>query len=442
MYSKIKSLKNHQGFMKYFKNISWLMLERVFRMIVGLFVGIWIARYLGPEQFGVFSYVQSFVGLFTVLATFGLDSIIIRELVKDENKRDELLGTAFFLKLCGAFLVMIILFIVINFTTNDSNTNTLVFIIASATFFQSFNVIDFYFQSKALNKFVVYANILGIIISSTVKIILILNEAPLIMFAYNILFDSFILAVGFIYFYTKQKIVIRTWKFNKELSKELLNDSWPLIFTTLIISIYSKLDQVMLMNMINAVEVGQYAAAVKLNGIWSFIPGVILVSITPAIINAKKVSKRLYLQRLQVLYDYTVLYGYITITIVIIFATLIISVTYGSEYKDSAYLLQILVISNIFAYIGAASSRWYINEGFTKKILYRNLLGVFLNIAGNLYFIPIYGAVGAAIVTIVSQFSANYLYDYLDKDSKIVFYQKTKAFFLVSSFHKILLKAK
>ena len=192
----------------------------------------------------------------------------------------------------------------------------------------------------------------------------------------------------------------------------------------------------------SAVEVGQYAAAVKLNGIWSFIPGVILVSITPAIINAKKVSKRLYLQRLQVLYDYTVLYGYITITIVIIFATLIISVTYGSEYKDSAYLLQILVISNIFAYIGAASSRWYINEGFTKKILYRNLLGVFLNIAGNLYFIPIYGAVGAAIVTIVSQFSANYLYDYLDKDSKIVFYQKTKAFFLVSSFHKILLKAK
>ena len=85
--------------MKYFKNTSWLFGEKILRMVVGLFVGVWVARYLGPEQFGLFSYAQSFVGLFTAIAGLGLDSIIVRELVKDESKRDALLGTAFRLKL-------------------------------------------------------------------------------------------------------------------------------------------------------------------------------------------------------------------------------------------------------------------------------------------------------------------------------------------------------
>ena len=89
--------------MKYFKNTSWLFAEKIIRMMVGLFIGIWVARYLGPEQFGLFSYAVSFVGLFTAISTMGLDTILVRELVKNESNRDILLGTAFRLKLLGAF---------------------------------------------------------------------------------------------------------------------------------------------------------------------------------------------------------------------------------------------------------------------------------------------------------------------------------------------------
>ena len=135
-------------------------------MLVGLFVGIWIARYLEPEQFGLFSYAQSFVGLFTAFATLGLDGIVVRELVKGESRRDILLGTVFWLKLIGAFLVLIFLAIAVNFTSNDHYTNKFIFIIASATIFQSFNVVDFYFQSKVLSKYVVFANIISLLFTS------------------------------------------------------------------------------------------------------------------------------------------------------------------------------------------------------------------------------------------------------------------------------------
>ena len=300
MIKKLQSLKSNQGFMRYFKNTSWLFAEKILRMFVGLFVGIWVARYLGPEQFGLFSYAQSFVGLFTAIATLGLDGIVIRELVKDESRRDELIGTAFWLKLIGAFGVLLVLAVAVNFTSNDSYTNTLVFIIASATVFQAFNVVDMYFQAKVMGKYITYANLLSLLASSLVKIALIMSEASLEAFALTIVFDSVVLAMGYIYFYFKNsKFNIQNLKFNKSTAVALLKDSWPLILSGVVISIYMKIDQVMIQEMMGSEAVGQYAAAVRISEAWYFIPMVVASSLFPAIINAKKHSEEQYYARLQ-----------------------------------------------------------------------------------------------------------------------------------------------
>ena len=311
MINKLKSLKNNQGFLKYFKNTSWLLGEKILRMLVGLFVGIWVIRYLGPERFGVFSYAGSFVGLFSTIATLGLNGIVVRELVKDESKRDLLIGTAFWLKLLGAFAVLIILWIAINFTSNDTDTNIIMFIIASTTIFQSFNVIDMYFQSKVMSKFIVYANTISLFFSSIIKVILILNEAPLIAFVWVVLFDSFALACGFIYFYVKNNLSLLKWRFDKIMAFSMLKDSWPLILSGMVITIYMKIDQIMIQSMLGNAEVGQYAAAVRLSEAWYFIPMLISASLFPAILNAKKVSEELYYARLQKLYNFMIWFSII-----------------------------------------------------------------------------------------------------------------------------------
>lgn len=157
MIARLTALARHQWFHRYFANTSWLFAEKILRMVVGILVGVWVARYLGPERYGLLSYAQSFVGLFSVVATLGLDSILVRELVKDEGKRAVLLGTAFRLKLLGAGAVMLLLAAAVQLTSNDGYTNALIFIVASAIIFQSFNVIDLYFQSKVFCKYVVSA---------------------------------------------------------------------------------------------------------------------------------------------------------------------------------------------------------------------------------------------------------------------------------------------
>jgi len=432
MLPKLKQLKNHKGFMKYFKNTSWLFAEKILRMIVGLFVGVWVARYLGPEKYGMLSYAQAFVGIFSAIATLGLNGIVVRELVKYSQKESELLGTAFILKLFGAVLTLLVLYIVIQFTSNDNLTNSLIFIIASATIFQAFNVIDFYFQAKVMSKYVVFANSTSLLLSSIVKIVLILNQAPLIYFAFIVLFDSIVLAIGYIYWYfkIKREFFIKKINFSFDLAKSLLKDSWPLILSGIVISIYMKIDQVMIKEMLDSEAVGNYAVAVRLSEIWYFIPMVITSSLFPAIVNAKKISEELYYKRLQKLYDLMVWIA-ISIAIPITFLSdWIVNLLYGIQYSESADVLKVHIWAGVFVFLGVASGKWFLSENLQKLAFYRTLFGAIINIILNFIMIPKYGIIGASIATLISQMVASYLFNILNSITRNTFIMQTKTIFI------------
>ncbi|CAA6814272.1 MAG: Membrane protein involved in the export of O-antigen, teichoic acid lipoteichoic acids [uncultured Campylobacterales bacterium] len=425
----IRKLQNNKGFMRYFKNTSWLFFEKILRLFVNIFVGIWVARYLGPENFGLFSYAISFVGLFIAISTLGLDSIVVRNLVNNSTKKNEILTTAFLLRCIGSILVFLALIVAVNFTSNDKDTNILIFIIAGTTIFQSFNVIDFYFQSQVMSKYSVFANIISLSISSVIKIILILNDAPLVAFAYVLLFDSFILSCGLVYFYFKQTSVVKYYKFSKKIAKSLLRDSWPLILSGMVIAIYMKIDQIMIKEILGNEFVGQYAAAVKLSEAWYFIPMVIATSLFPAIVNAKKISNELYYTRLQKIYDLMVWMA-IAIAIPMTFLSdWLVNILYGVEYNQSGTVLTIHIWTGVFVFLGVAFGKYLSAENLTKKAFYRTLLGAVLNISLNYVLIPKYGINGAAVATLLGQFSANYLYDVFDKDLHGQLKMKTMSFF-------------
>jgi len=433
MIAKIKTLKNNYGFMKYFKNTSWLFAEKILRMLVGLFVGIWVARYLGPEQFGLFSYAQSFVGLFSSIATFGLNGIVVRELVKYPEKEKGLLGTGFILKILGAILTLLFLAMAINFTSNDSNINILIFIIASSIIFQSFNIIDFYFQAKVMSKYVVFTNSFSLLLSSLIKIVLILNNSSVIAFAWVILFDSIVLSLGYLYWYfrVKKEFFLSTIIFDFKLAKNLLKDSWPLVFTSIVIIIYMKIDQVMIKEMLNSEAVGQYAAATRLSESWYFIPVVISSSLFPAIIKAKEVNEKLYYSRLQILYDLMVWVAVIIALPMTFLSDWIVIFLYGIEYSESGSVLMIHIWAGIFVFLGTASSKWFIIENLQKYSFYRTFSGAIINIVLNLILIPKFGIKGAAVATLISQLVASYFFNIFNKKLFIIFQLQTNSLLLL-----------
>ncbi len=435
MINKLKSLKDNQGFMKYFKNTSWLFAEKILRMAVGLFVGVWIARYLGPDKFGLFSYAGSFVGLFTAIAALGLNDILVRELVQHPEKENELLGTAFYLKLMGAILTLVILYIAVHFTSNEHYTNMMIFIIASATIFQSFNVVDVYFQSKVMSKFVVYANILSLFVSSLVKISLIILDAPLIAFAWVVLFDSFVLACGFVYFFLKNsEFKIQNLKFSKLTAVRLLKDSWPLILSGMVIAVYMRIDQVMIKEMLDNEAVGNYAAAVRLSEAWYFIPMVIASSLFPAIVNAKKQSKELYYVRLQKLYDLMVWMAIAIALPMTFLSDWVVNLLYGNQYSQAGDVLMIHIWAGVFVFLGVANAKWIINENLMLNGMIRTSIGAFVNVILNYILIKKLGIMGAAISTLISYFIANYFGLLFYKKTRICFWQQTKALNIFKDF--------
>jgi len=394
------------GFKKYFVNTSWLFFERIIGMVVSFFVGVYVARYLGPANYGLFNYVVSFVGLFTAIAALGLDGIVVRELVKDNEKRDELLGTSFVLKIIGSFLAIAIIFISVRFTNNDNYTNLLIFIIAIGIIFQSFNVINVYYQSKVLSKYTVYAQIFTSITCALIKLTLIYFNAGLIYFVIVSLLQTVIFTSGLIVMYIKQKLSLFKWRANYNLAKKLSTDSWPLILSGIAISIYMKIDQVMIKNMLDTEAVGNYAVAVRLSEIWYFIPMVITNSLFPAIINAKKISEKLYYERLQKLYDLMVCLAIGVALPMTFLANNIITLLFGVQYQYAVNVLRIYIWASVFVFLGVASGKYLIVENYTKITFLRTAIGAILNITLNIILIPKYGIGGAAIATVVSQFAA------------------------------------
>jgi O-antigen/teichoic acid export membrane protein len=409
-----------QGFKKYFANISWLMAEQVFRSVTLLVVGVCVVRYLGPERFGLLSYAISFVALFLPVALLGLDGIVVRELVKDGARKNELLGTAFFLKLTGVFLVLAALYIVIHFTSNDSFTNLLIFIIASSTLFQSFSVIDFYFQSKVLSKYVVYAKVVSLTVSSLVKLFLIWTQAPLLYFAVVFLIEGMILAAGLTIVYFRQKLNVFDWSPKLKMGIGLLKDSWPLVLSGICVSIYMKIDQVMIKQMLDTKAVGQYAAAVKLSEAWYFIPVIVCNSLFPAILNAKTQSKELYYTRLQNLYNLMVWIA-IPISLAVTFtASNLTQFLYGAEFSKAGPVLAIHIWAGVFVFLGTASSKYLVAENYTRISFFRTLIGCIVNVILNITLIPKYGINGAAIATVISYFVATFFIVFITKTNRQV----------------------
>ena len=433
MISKLKSLQNHQGFIKYFKNTSWLFAEKILRMAVGFFVGIWVARYLGPDQFGLLSYAQSFVGLFTVFITLGLDAIVIKELLNKNNDDNVLLGTAFGLKIFGFFCMLLFISMGVKLI-NKNDADLLICIIALSTIFQSFNVIDYYFRSKVLSKYVVIANTTSLFISSIIKIILILNNASLLAFAIVTIIDTFVTALGLIYFYKKQHLSLCNWIFKFSKAKFLLKQSWPMILSGIAISLYMKIDQIMIANMLNNQSVGYYAVAVKFSEMWLFITVAITNSLFPAIINAKKESQIKFENRILNLYRLLVLISLSISVIIYLFSNYIVLYTYGVNYKESIVLLQLYVWSIIFVFLNNGSWQWYISENLQHIATIRLFIGAGLNILLNLWWIKKFGLVGAVYATLISYAVATYFGNLLSKKTIVNFKMQTKA---ILTFYKI-----
>ncbi|MDO3377834.1 flippase [Geoalkalibacter halelectricus] len=403
--------------------------EKFFTLGIGFFVTVLLARYLGPEQFGIIAYALSMVALFATAGHMGLSGLVVREIVKKADLRSETLGTTIVLKFLGYALGFIALVIyALLYEERQSVEFWALLIVGSSLLFRPLSVIDFWFQAHVQARFTAIARSCALVIAAAVKVALVIIGAEVLMFAYAHLLEVVLAGIFLAILYRHSAALsLFSWRFNLGRAKELLSQGWMVLLGALFATVYLRIDQVMLKWFIGVEEVGVYAVAAKLSETWYFVPTAIVASLFPRLIKLKETDPQRYAHRLQQIFELLFAIALGVAIFMSFVSTPLVSLFFGEKYLASAPILAIHIWAALFIFMRAAFSKWILIEDALMFSLITQGFGAVANVGLNLLLIPHYAGYGAAIATLLSYAVASYFSLFFYKKSRPVFWMMSNA---------------
>ncbi|WP_259583201.1 flippase [Shewanella baltica] len=399
-------LSGNHSLLAAINNSGWLMFDKLIRLLLGLLVSAWVARYLGPAQYGELAYVLAYLAFFQAVAVLGMDGIIVRDIAKDKTNSGEILGTAFILRLTVGIVCWLIAIAGMAWFNGWQDRSVYITVLAGATLiFQAADIIDLWFQSQSQSRRTVIAKLMAYLISNGLKIALILNNASLFAFAIVMSVEALLAAVALTFAYSKFSCQ-QPWCLFKKRAKQLLIESWPFILSGLSIIVYMRIDHIMIKEMLGEAELGVYAAVSPLAMLWTFIPMTLSVSLAPMVAKAKQQSQQVYFTCLSNIFRGFALLGWLICIPIFLLSDYVVIILFGPDYASGTLVLSIVIFANLFINMGVAQSLWILNEGKSKLSLYKTIFGAIICVFCNFILIPKFGVVGAAISAVIAQFSS------------------------------------
>jgi PST family polysaccharide transporter len=385
------------------KNFSWLSVDSGLTMLLGLVVGVWMARYLSPERYGLLNYALAFVGMWGYFATLGLGDIVVRDLLLYPQKRDEILGTAFVLLLAaGIITIGAINGFVWLVQRPDFVTRCLVTILSFQFIFKAFEVLDYDFSSRVESKYTVWTRVISQLSMSLIKAALILLGMSLVSFAWAFLTGTMAGTLALVIISRWRGCLMTNWKVSRARALNLLSQGWPLIFSGTFALLNITVDKILLREYSSVHELGLFSAAARLSQAWYFFPVAIGGSVAPALTKAFASQFHVYRRKLQAVYDLMTAASVVIALCTSLLARPIIALLFGSEYHGSAAMFSIHIWSSVFLFHVSIRGRSLIIEGNQRFVAILSFAALVVNIVGNLLLVPRFGGVGASYASLLS----------------------------------------
>lgn len=396
------------------RNFAWLSGDRIARMGISLLVGAAVARHLSPHGFGVLAFAIAISELVGCFASLGFESLLPRELLRYPEQANRLHGTGFWCMLTAALLLYSGAVAPIAIFGTSGTEGTLSLLLAGLLLFRApLGILNLQFTVQLRAQYGVLAANLGFLISTAVRLWLIYNGASVVAFVAVLLIEPLGTAIATYIFYRRAGYRVTDWRWDGELARRLLKESWPLMLSSFATIIYMRMDQVMLAYMRGESEVGIYGAALRLSEVWYFIPIALGSSLFPALVRTRELDPAAYLTRLQRYYDFNATFAYTLIILMVPAAPWLFKVIFGQSYAGADAVFQVHMWACLCVFLGIASSQHLSIEGWTRFMFLSTALGAVTNLALNFLFIPHWGASGAAVATIISQLCSTLLASFL-----------------------------
>lgn len=384
------------------RNTGWLLFEQLFKMALSLVVLSLMARHLGAADFGLLNYSLAFIMVGTAVTNLGIDSIIVNELIKNRNDMGKVMGTTIVLRLVSAVISMSgLIFIVRLLNPQDVTLYAITAIHSISLIFVIFDSIDYWFQSNLQSKYVVISKSIAFTLVSCWRIALIYFEKPVQYFAVATVIEAVLISVFILVFY--MRFQGPRLSFSWQMAKQLLTQGFYFFIAGLLIMVYTQMDKIMLGQLSTSETVGIYMAALTISSLWMFIANALIESARPLIMAAKMDDERLYIMKNKQLYCAIIWIGIIASIAITLLSKPLILLIYGTQFIEAVDVLIILIWSRIFSLIGTVKSIWLTMENLGKFQVYFVGMGAVINVGLNSVLIPLYGALGAAVATLLAE---------------------------------------
>ena len=384
------------------KNFGWLLFDRLFRISISVVVGAWIARHLGPANYGELAYILALLGLFQTAATLGLDGPVIRLVSRDVSEAGLVFGTAIRLRVAASALGWLFATITVAVARPGDTPGLLMVAIAGAALvFQPAEMVDVWLQSQNRSRLSIPYRLAAYTLIATYKVGLILSEAPLWAFAASAVIDAIFVAGALSVAYRLWPTP-SVWRWHSALVRDLLTECWPLMISAVSISVYMRIDQIMLRELAGQVQLGLYSAVMPISQGWHMVPMLLYASLLPRLSQLHAEYPERYRARLQSVYTTLTWGGICAAAITSICAPWLIATLLGPRFHDAVPVLQWHAVTNIFVFMGIAQNLSIVAEKMPKLIMLKTFVGVVVSLVANYMLIPQWGAVGSAWAAVIS----------------------------------------
>lgn len=381
--------------------MGWLLGGKIVNMILSFFVSLATARYLGPDNFGSINYVAAYVSFFSSITSLGLSVIVIKEISMGKEDDNEVIWTGILMRFLTAVFSTIAVIALVSITDKSDPLMVKIAILESIAILASaFDTFMYWFQGKLLGKYTSIASVVAYIGMSLYRIYLLANNADILWFAFATSVDTLLLSLILMLCYVREngfhpKVSVR-------LGKSLMKQSYHYMISGLIAILYSKIDQIMLKQMLDTYSVGLYTAALTIAGLWGMIPSAFIQSVSPILYKNAEENRGMFYKRLRQSYAGIWLLNICWSLGVSIFSYWVIYLLYGKAYLGARGALVIVVWYTGITSIGSLTQVYLATENKNKYVNYFALAGLVTDVVLNALLIPRMGILGAAIATLVT----------------------------------------
>ena len=386
-------------------NTSWIMFGQIIQMVISFFVGILSTRYLGPSNYGVITYVASYVAFFSSIGLMGMDTVIVSRLVKDPDHDGEEVASAVALRTFVSLLCMATMIFVVSSVEHGDRMYVLVALLSGFELvFKAFGTIGFWYQYKLMSRRTAIADTIAFLIASAYRIYLLASHASLYGFAF---YTSLIyLLEGIFYWFLFRKDCTHPIRISRSLCRELFHSCIPYLVSGVMISLYTQVDRLMIKWITGSAEqVGYYSCAYVISNLIAFIPNSLALSARPVLLDLKSRHSSEYETRVTQVMAAMIWFSMLYSIFITIFASQVVNLLYGEAYMNAVPPLRILVWVSLVENLTRIRDVWLIGAEQSRFVTMFSVSGTLANIVLNGILIPIHGISGAAAATVITQFA-------------------------------------